>query len=194
MILGKLFSSKARVKILKVFLLHPGERFYIRQLARNLKLQLNSVRRELDNLEKFGLLISDSGDEEEKGQEKKYYQVDTDFVLYEEIRALIVKAKILYEQDFVQKLYKIGKPKLVVFTGFFANNPVSSIDLLLVGRFDKRKVMKLIKELEEELGKEINYTLMGLSEFNYRKNITDIFLYNILEGKKIVAIDELGIS
>ena len=56
--LEKLFGSKSRVKILKLFLLHPNQSFYIRQLARDLKLQLNSVRRELENLEKFGLLIS----------------------------------------------------------------------------------------------------------------------------------------
>lgn len=58
--LGKLFGSNARVKILKLFILHPRERFYIRQIARDLKLQLNSVRRELENLEQFGLLISNS--------------------------------------------------------------------------------------------------------------------------------------
>ena len=56
--LGKLFGSNARVKILKLFLLHPEKKFYIRELSRRLKLQVNSVRRELENLEKFGLLIS----------------------------------------------------------------------------------------------------------------------------------------
>ena len=45
--LEKLFGSKARVKILKLFLTHSEEKFYIRQIARKLKLQLNSVRREL---------------------------------------------------------------------------------------------------------------------------------------------------
>ncbi|MCU0678948.1 MAG: hypothetical protein MUC28_00680, partial [Planctomycetes bacterium] len=56
--LGKLFGSNTRVKILKLFLLHPDNKFYIRQIARGLKLQVNSVRRELENLEKFGLLKS----------------------------------------------------------------------------------------------------------------------------------------
>jgi predicted ArsR family transcriptional regulator len=51
--LSKLFGSKARVKLLKIFLSYPEKRFYIRQLARDLKLQVNSVRRELDNLEKI---------------------------------------------------------------------------------------------------------------------------------------------
>ena len=70
--LGKLFGSKARVKILKLFLLHPDQKYYIREIARDLKLQLNSVRRELENLEAFGLLTSDCGElEDVKSTPKK---------------------------------------------------------------------------------------------------------------------------
>ena len=35
---------------------------------------------------------------------------------------------------------------------------------------------------------------MDTKEFKYRRDITDIFLYDILEGKKIVVIDEVKIS
>ena len=117
--LEKLFGSKARVKILKLFLLHTQEKFYIRQLARDLKLQLNSVRRELENLDNFGILTSDFKSEEmeaEKkqaasGQEKKYFRANTDFILFDEIKALMVKEQILYEKDFVRKLESVGKIK-----------------------------------------------------------------------------------
>lgn len=226
--LGKLFGSNTRVKILKIFLLHPEQKYYIRQLARDLKLQVNSVRRELENLEKFGLLISnisidnnnpDAEDLEAKkdlekllkgeivntakkkvdsvtasGQEKKYYQADKNFILFEEIRALVVKAQVLYEKDFIKKLRKIGKLKLFILGGIFINNPDSLTDMLIVGRINKNRLVRMIKELEKELGKEINFTLMDTKEFKYRRDITDIFLYDILEGKKIVVIDEVKIS
>ena len=200
--LEKLFGSKARVKILKLFLLHPQDKFYIRQLARDLKLQLNSVRRELENLENFGILTSDFKSEEAEaekkpgtaGQEKKYYRANPDFVLFDEIKALIVKAQILYEKDFVRKLRSIGKIKLLILTGIFANNPSTLIDILLVGKINKAKLVKLINELEVELGREINFTLFDPQEFKYRRDITDIFLYGILEGRKLVVIDEVGLS
>ena len=219
--LGKLFGSKARVKILKLFLFHPDEKYYIRQIARDLKVQLNSVRRELENLEQFGLLISnpnkDSSGEGEVTREnfirdikpkkkigakktlptkleKKYYQANKNFILYEEIKALIVKAQILYEKDFVKKLQRAGRPKLLVLAGYFMNEPERQVDILVVGRFNKTKLARLIRELENELGREINYTLLPGHEFRYRRDITDIFLYNILEGKKLVVIDELGLS
>ena len=196
--LEKLFGSKTRVKILKLFLLHPQNKFYIRQLARDQKLQLNSVRRELENMEKFGILTSSSSNREETaqsgGQEKKYYRANLDFVLFDEIKALIVKAQILYEKDFIVKLQSAGRVKLLVLTGLFVNNQNSLIDLLIVGKLNKMKLAKLIRELENELGKEINYTLFNSREFKYRRDITDIFLYGILEGKKMVVIDEIGLS
>ena len=214
--LSQLFGSNTRIKILKLFLLHPGEKYYIRQISRELKLQLNSVRRELENLEKFGLLFSSTlkkEDEEkerldnilaekkpkkrtktkerESKQDKKYFQVNENFVLLEEIKALIVKAQILYEREFIEKLQKIGRPRLLILSGLFVNMEEAPVDILIVGRFNKIKLQKLIKDLEKELGKEINYTIMDTKEFVYRKNITDMFLYGILENRKIVVIDEL---
>ena len=67
--LEQLFGSTARTQILKFFCLHGQEKIFMRELARRLDLQLNSVRRELDNLEDFGFLKS----AEENG--KKYYFV-----------------------------------------------------------------------------------------------------------------------
>ena len=198
--LEKLFGSNTRVKILKLFLLHPNAKFYIRQLARDLKLQLNSVRRELENLENFGILTSAltaderADDKQAGGQEKKYYRANANFVLFDEIKALIVKAQVLYEKDFARKLQAAGKVKLLILTGLFVNNQSSLVDILLVGRFNKIKLAKLISELETELGREINFTVFDPPEFKYRRDITDIFLYGILEGRKMIVIDELGLS
>lgn len=219
--LGKLFGSNARVKILKLFLIHPDKKFYIREISRDLKLQLNSTRRELENLEKFGLLMTIDAEDENKekaldpivsdeltkkkktkrakiearasGQEKKYYQVNPGFILFEEIKSLILKAQILYEEDFIEKVQKTGKPKVMILSGFFVNDAEASVDLFLVGRFNKEKLIRLINDLEEEMGREINYTVMEVKEFKYRKDITDVFLYDILERRKIIVINELGL-
>lgn len=207
--LGKLFGSNARVKILKTFLHNPDKRFYIRQLARDLSLQVNSVRRELENLEKFGLLTSTEMAEDQTGMvleknkklkkekevysNKKYYYTNRDFILYEEIKALMAKAQVLYEKDFLKKLKKIGSPKLLILTGFFVNQE-SVVDIFVVGRLNKNKFLSIIGELEKELDRELNYTLMETKEFKYRRDITDVFLYDILESKKVVIIDEIGLS
>jgi hypothetical protein len=199
--LSSLFGSNARVKILKQFLFNPEERFYIRQLARDLSLQVNSVRRELENLEKFGLLKTEASSAKQEGesaavnigQEKKYYRVNKGFPLFEDIKALVAKSQILYKDELVRNIEKLGSIKLLILTGVFVNRFNSPIDILIVGRVNKEKLIKTIKDLEADLGREVNYTAMDATEFKYRRDITDVFLYDILDGEKIVVIDEIGL-
>ncbi len=222
--LSNLLGSKARVKILKLFLLNSNESYYIRQIARDLDLQVNSVRRELENLEQFGLLMTNfstekksedlfnnkkktkSGDEnrldkieslekkaskkESNKQEKKYYQLNKNFVLYNEIKALIAKSQILASKDFIKNLKKIAQPKYLALTGAFVNENFP-VDMVIVGKVNKTKFKKIVSDLEKEVGKEINYTIMNQKEFNYRREITDVFIYNVMEAKKMVLIDNL---
>ncbi len=194
--LAKLFGSVARVKILKLCLLNPDNAYFIRQVSRHLNLQLNAVRRELENLETMGLLTTHQGndeDHEDGGRtDRKFYQANKDFVLFNEIRELIIKGQILSEKDFTEKLRKQGQIKLLVLSGLFLNDKQSPVDMLIVGEFNKDKVAKLIKELEDELVNEVNYAVLTEEEFRYRQQMTDVFLYALLESKKIIVIDERG--
>lgn len=203
--LEKLFGSHTRVKLLKLFLLHHKQRYYIREIARNLNLQLNSVHRELANLEELGIINSGAAEaidpnievdkdakKDDKKADKKFYQANKDFVFFNEIKALIIKSQIMYEKDFADKLKKLGKIKLLVLTGFFVGNTESNVDLLMVGDFNKVKLVKLVKDLEAELVREVNYSTMTEEEFSYRREIADVFLYNVLDGDKIIVLDEEG--
>ncbi len=198
--LAKLFGSVARVKILKLFLLNPDTSYYIRQISRHLNLQLNAVRRELENLETLGLLASHQGteadDEGEEGKpnksDRKYYSANKQFILFNEIRDLIIKAQVLCEKEFRTKLQKLGTIKLLLLSGLFINDKQAAVDMLIVGSFNKDKVAKLVKELEEELVNEVNYAVLTEEEFYYRRQVTDVFLYSVLESKKIVVIDAGG--
>ena len=146
--LEKLFGSKARARLLKHFLLNSDQEFYIRQLARDLDLQVNSVRRELNNLEDFGLLSSTGNDSTKNDdlsndskvsglQERKYYRVRTDFILYSEIKSLIIKSQILAGESFIEKLKTVGEPQFILLSGLFVNNPSSPTDVLIVAKIKK---------------------------------------------------------
>lgn len=206
--LNALFGSEARVKILNLFLLHPETKFYIQQIARDLKLTVNSAQKELDTIIKLGLIMPtaapilntsepESPVENKKGAkkneenkvEKKYFEINGQFILYPEIKALFIKSQILSSQKFISSLEKNFQPKLLILTGFFTNYPEAQTDLLIVGNVKRPAFLKLITELEKDLGHEINFTILDDKEFKYRQEIMDIFLYNILEGKTIVLID-----
>lgn len=197
------FGSKTRVKILRQFLLNAEEKYYLRQLARDLTLQVNSVRRELKHLESCGLLVSADynhstllpaksnieGDKKVTSSDKKYYEVNKDFILFTEIKALILKDQTMVGQNFLDDLQEICTPKLLILTGIFVAHNDFPTDMLLVANVPKVKLLPLIKKLEGEMGREINYTLMDENEFKFRKEIVDVFLNKILESKKVVLIN-----
>ncbi len=200
--LEQLFGSKTRVKLLRLFMNQPTQPYYLRELARLLKTQLNSVRREINNLEKIGMIKSIQLTEPPVGSEgfkkktrggaKKYYLTDTHFVLFPELKALLLKAELLLEQNLIKKIEQLANPRLFILTGVFVGREGASTDMLMVGSINKTKMAKLVAELERELGRGINYTVMSNNEYKYRQDITDRFLYDILEGQKIVMVDKTG--
>lgn len=184
--LEHLFSSRTRVKLLKRFLLNPKEKYYVRELTRDINERINSVRRELENLSKLGLLINFTQNQ------KKYYQVNTDFLLYPELTALMTKAQSLLEDKLVDKLRKIKNIKYCVLTGRFVQNNEVQTDLLIVGNnLNQSKVKDVIKRLEKHFDQELNYTIMTLQEFSHRSEMTDKFIYNIINSPKITVVDKI---
>jgi len=78
-----LFGSKLRLKVLGQLFTHPGERYYVRQLAAVIGEDSTNVSRELGRLEQAGLLVSIN-----EGRQK-YYRADRKSPLFKDIRSLL---------------------------------------------------------------------------------------------------------
>lgn len=178
-------SSRTRVKLLQTFLLNPEGSFFMRELSRKLGEHTNSVRRELTNLEEVGLLKSAGKDQ------KRYYQVNTEFVLYAELRALIFKAQVMTEHNLLRELGRMGRVQYAVLTGYFSNLPEAQTDLLIVGSVNRRKLRALMRRFQQHFDRELRYTVMSRKEFDYRNDLTDRFLYHILENPHLAVINKL---
>ncbi|MFA6995194.1 MAG: hypothetical protein WC249_02160 [Patescibacteria group bacterium] len=193
--LGLIFGSVSRVKMLNLFLLSPEKKYQQKQLIRDLNLPAVSMRHELANLIKFGLIreevLLENEASDQKNKKIKVYSTNDDFLLYPEIKALFTKAQVLFSQKFISGLQKICQPKFIALTGLFTNYPEAQTDLLVVGSIKRSVFLKLLHELEKDLGREINFTILSVKEFHYRENVMDIFLYNILEGKTLVVLDNI---
>lgn len=191
--LENIFGSRTRVKLLKTFLNHSEEKFFVRELSRSIEEKINSVRRELENLERVGLIKSVvDNSETAKKDNKKYYTVDTNFILYPEFKNLILKSRVLLERSLAESINKLGKIRFLMLSGFFVDNPRAKTDLLIVGNIDHQKLKRLIKKMEHDFEQEIRYTVLSNQEFHYRNQITDKFLFDVMEGKKIILIDNLN--
>lgn len=193
------FGSKTRIKLLKVFFRYPDRYFYVRELARLLETQLNAVRREIVHLETVGVIILTPTDQvasRELGTERsKFYRLNAEAALHNELKALLMKAELMQERALVEEIKnKAGDLKLFMLTGQFMHEPTVDTDMLLVGAIKPLVIAKLIKAYEDDLGKSVRYTTMDEREFKDRREIGDRFLYSLFEAKHSFAVNEYNLS
>jgi predicted transcriptional regulator len=187
-----LFGSKTRVKLLSLFLNNPNRPFYVREITRKVDEQVNSVRRELSNLLTLGIVKS------EGANNRLYYEVDQSYQFYAPLRAIFTNVAIdepeiketKEDTELIKKLRSTGNLQLAFETGTFVRESKSGTDLFLMGDVNRTRVAKVVAEMEQDLGREINYTIMTPDEYGYRQRLNDRFLTGVLEAKKIVLIDD----
>ena len=186
--LDKLFGSKTRVKLLTLLLANPERTYFVREITRRLDERINSIRRELANLEAIGLVTSQSK------RRKRFYAVNLDCPIYPELRALVLKVGVAPEERIIKQMADLGDIHLGVLTGVFTKYENAPTDMLLVGEADKKKLKIFVEALENEIEDEINYTVLSLDEFNYRQEMTDRFLMNLFNHDYMIVLDKVHLQ
>lgn len=181
--LKRLFTSKTRIKLLETFLLNPDGEFFIRELTRRLSEQINSIRRELANLKSLGLLKS------RFRNRKKFYLVNKNFILFNELKSILLKASNTLDV-IAKKLQKIGKMDFLLLSGQFINK-TSPTDIFIVGEVDKKELEDLItRELEPK--HPIKMSVIPREDFLYRLKINDKFVKDLIsDSENLVVVNRL---
>jgi predicted transcriptional regulator len=174
--LKKIFGSGARVKLFHQFLMNQDDEFFIRELTRILDEQINSLRRELTNLENIGMLKSS------ERNRRKYYKVNPHFPILAELTSIIRKNS--KENDIVLKsLAKISSSlDILILSGDFIGKTNSDTDMFIVGDVKKDDIEKFLTENFAE--KELKYTVMSREDFLYRITLKDKFVIKIFAEKE----------
>lgn len=197
----QLFGSKTRVKLLQLFYSNPNRSFYVREITRKIDEQINSVRRELSNLLSVGIITSDTTNN------KLYYEVNQKFEFYDPLQQIFgggVKKKAVKKVvtvDGVEQeqpvdeatahddLKAVGHIDLAVYTGQFTRDELAGVDVFIVGEVNPNALQKYVDQLEQKENKSLRYTVMSLSDFQYRQQIRDRFAVAITNAKKQVLVD-----
>lgn len=181
--LKRLFTSGARIKLLETFLLNPDGEFFIRELTRRLGEQINSIRRELGNLKSFGLLRS------RFKNRKKFYIVNKHFILFNELRSIILKASSTLE-NLAKKIQEMGKLDLLIISGVFLEKN-SPTDLFIVGEVNKQELEDFLNR-EIETRRAIKMSILSREDFIYRLKINDKFVKDLLsDPENFIAVNKL---
>lgn len=185
MYLQHLIISRVRVKILTLFLTNTDKIFHVREIVRQTSEEINAVRRELQHMEKGGMVSK------EHRANRLYYTFRRDYPLYFELLELIAKTTYL-GGDILKNRVKLGKVKFVMLSGNFCRGKrdKQKVDALVVGTIVLPELAQLVRTEEARVSHEINYTVMTEEEFTFRKRRKDPFILDILHGSRVMVVGD----
>lgn len=186
-----LFGSKTRVKLLHLFLANPEKSFYVREITRLIGEQINSVRRELSNMLRVGVIVSNNYDN------KLYYAANQQYAYFTPLKMIFADERPSERADhnkknsipWVSDIARLSGLKIAIVAGALVRGSTSRVDILLVGRLSESRVGVAIKKIEKAEGRELNYAVMSYDDFYYRLSVRDKFVMEIMNSKHSVVVD-----
>ncbi len=178
--LKSLFSSAIRADVLALLLNNADERFYVREIATLMRKNPSGVKRELDNLENMGILVS------RKVANLKYFQADKKSPFFNELKSII--AKSLGVPGALKAMLKTSGVKIAFIFGPYAQSEESdTVNVLIVGSVS----LEGVKDIEERFLKRISVTMIDEAEFKNKKEGGDQEFEKLLSGEKIILMGKL---
>jgi predicted nucleotidyltransferase len=182
-----LFSSVARVKLLKILLLEGDGRFYVRELATRAGLPVTNVHQELANLLKAGVVVK------EKSGHQVYYSIDTHCPIIPELRSIFIKTVGLAD---VLKASLSGLACRIDAAFIFGSvasateRTGSDVDLFVIGSASLGAVVQALESAEQAIRREVNPVIFSTSEFRERVESREHFVTSVLADAKLFLIGD----
>ena len=195
--LAKLFGGQARVKIMRLFLLNNNS-FEVTDVVGRSRVTKANARKEINVLSAMGFIKNKIVTKEgSRGAKKKVstWHLNTAFQYLDSVRDLLIDPTLLVQEDLTSRFKPIGKIKLLLVSGVFIGDKKSRVDILIVGdKLKKNILQQVIKGLEVEIGKEINYVVFDSEEFKYRLDMYDKLVCDVIDlpHEKLIDTGQLS--
>lgn len=177
----KLFGSKTRAKLLNLFFENSGKSYYVREITRVIDEQINSVRRELINLEGIGIIKNETFDN------KVYYSANMKHPFSHALISLFTAKNVDAKDKEVVQHYTfadVAKPVKNYLSGLIVTNRLpgqEGIDMLIIGDDRTKKLSHWAEVVEKKVGKPLNYVILSSDDYTYRKSVHDRFITELME-------------
>jgi predicted nucleotidyltransferase len=184
--ISKIFKSRTRKELFRLYFTNPDQEYYLRELERVLRTPVSMIRKELTRLEGDGIFLS------RRRGNQMYYVLNQSYPLFDELKSIVFKT--IGIQGLLREI--LGKTKgieVAFIYGSFARHEEtakSDIDLLVIGKIDDSKLLKEINKLEKALKREINYSIFKRDEFKHKMREKDAFITDLLKNHKIFLVGD----
>lgn len=198
----KLFGSKTRAKLLNLFFSNVSKSYYVREITRVIEEQINSVRRELINLENIGIVKSETYDN------KVYYSANMRSSYAHAFQEIFSPRKVQMASGGaspveVHRVFRrnndwdeVIRPVTKYLSGLIVLNRLpgqEGIDMLIVGDDRTKKLSRWAEVVERRQGRPMNYVIMDREDYLYRKSVRDKFINELLEMEITELYDPEGV-
>jgi predicted transcriptional regulator len=154
-----IISSKTRIKLLIRFFFNPKTRSYLRELAKEFNVSTNSVREELNQLTRTGLLTS------QKSGRQVFYKANQEHPLFAELKSMVGKVMGIDQvvDGIVSRLGDLESAYLL--DDYAEGKDTGIIDLLLVGDIDPYHLNDLSRKTERYIKRKIRSLVLSRDEY-----------------------------
>lgn len=177
----KLFGSKTRAKLLQLFFENPERSFYVREITRVIEEQINSVRRELINLESIGIIKNETFDN------KIYYSANSKHPFYRAMTEIFSRriSVSLDDKEIKESTWEENARSVKNYLrGLVVTNRLpgqDGVDLLIIGDDRTKKLTRWAEIMEKKQGRPMNYVILSMEDFAYRRSVRDKFLQDVFD-------------
>ncbi len=204
-ILGKLFGSISRVKLMRLFLFNQDTGFDFSEISGRTKVSRATAKKELFFLLNIKFIKKVKINKEVKNKKGKKiiikkikvggWSLNKNFDYIKSLRDLLIESKFLQRSEILKRFRNTGNIKLFIISGIFIKDDETNIDLLIVGDNLKRGIIEhTLQQIESEIGKELRYGVLETQEFTYRLNMHDKFIRDILDYSHERLIEKIKIE
>mgnify|MGYP003393045566 CR=1 FL=1 len=202
-IVSKVFGNEQRVKLLRFLILNDKKSFTFSDLEKKIGLPQRVVKREGEALRKIGLakivkmvplgFLKGKRRIQTKGKIPMIL-INHTFPYLPVFKNLFIATNSLTHGQIIKRLNPAGKMKLIVASGLFIESSDSRLDLLVVGdKLDKQAIERTMHSFESILGRELRYAMFETQDFNYRVNIFDRLIRDVLDYPHQKILNKLGL-
>ena len=192
--ISKIFWSKCRTKLLEKFFLEyeawNNDGFHMRALARDLDEQINSIKRELDNLTDLWFL------KHKAELKKKIFFVNSNFTLLDEFISIFRKTYSPIGK--IKEYFKTKSELELIIVNESIKNKLfevwkSILDIFLIWEVDKKNFNDFLASVF--FWRKVKYAIITTEDFYHRLEFWDKLIKNILtEPWNIFLRDNLKIK
>lgn len=162
----------------------------MRELSRDLDEQINSIKRELDNLSSLWILKS------KLVSKKKIFTINKNFFLVDEFKSIFLKNFDPFPD--LKKYFRWKKQLQLVMINDSLQNRLNEwsnnvVDILIIGEIDKLEFSSMLAQIFFD--RKIKYATLTKDDFYKRLEFNDKLIFDILnQDWNLFITDEFGVD